>query len=152
MMVRPGRVRKNAPVEQAPFVGRVAALERLTAALAAAEAGRGSTVLLGGEAGIGKSRVAAELAARARHQGWLVLAGRCIDLIGAGVPYLPVAEAIRSLRDSSALENGPGALPALSRLVADLADPLGAAGQRPRGDDAQARLFALLAASRLWLG
>jgi len=129
-------------VEQAPFVGRVAALERLTAALSAAGSGRGSTVLVGGEAGIGKSRVAAELAARARHRGWLVLVGRCIELIGAGVPYLPVAEAIRSLRGSSALEDGPGAMPALSRLVADLADPVGAASQRPHGDDAQAWLFA----------
>ena len=52
-------------MEQAPFVGRVAALERLAGALAAAGSGRGSTVLVGGEAGIGKSRVAAELAARA---------------------------------------------------------------------------------------
>ena len=101
------------------------------AALAAAGSGRGSTVLVGGEAGIGKSRVAAELAARARDQGWLVLAGHCIDLIGAGVPYLPVAEAIRSLRGSSALGDGSRALPDLSRLVADLAEPAGATGQRP---------------------
>jgi DNA-binding CsgD family transcriptional regulator/tetratricopeptide (TPR) repeat protein len=142
VLVRADHVGKNASVEQAPFVGRAAAFERLTAALAAARSGRGSTVLVGGEAGIGKSRVAGELAALARHQGWLVLAGRCIDLIGAGVPYLPVAEAIRSLRDSSALENGSAALPALSRLVADLADPVGAASRRWHGDDAQARLFA----------
>jgi DNA-binding CsgD family transcriptional regulator/tetratricopeptide (TPR) repeat protein len=129
-------------VEQAPFVGRAAAMDRLAGALAAAGSGRGSTVLVGGEAGIGKSRVAAELAARARDQGWLVLAGHCIDLIGAGVPYLPVAEAIRSLRDSPALRDGSRALPALSRVVADLADPAAAVGQRPHGDDAQPRLFA----------
>jgi ATP/maltotriose-dependent transcriptional regulator MalT len=129
-------------VEQAPFVGRMAALARLAEALAAAAAGRGSTVLIGGPAGIGKSRVAAELAAQARDQGWLVLAGHCIDLIGAGVPYLPIAEAVRSLRGSPALGDGSSALPALSRLVADLADPAGAAGQGPHGDDVQPRLFA----------
>ena len=71
-----------------------------------------------------------------------MLAGRCIDLIGAGVPYLPVAEAVRSLRGSPALGDGSRALPALSRLVADLADPAGAAGQRPHGEDVQPRLFA----------
>ncbi len=127
---------------QAPFVGRVVALERLTAALAAAGAGRGSTVLVSGEAGIGKSRVAAELSARARGQGWLVLAGRCIDHMGAGVPYLPISEAIRSLRDSSARGDGSRTLPTLSRLVSDLADPVGGGDNRPRDEDAQARLFA----------
>ena len=129
-------------MEQTPFVGRAAALERLTAALDAAGSGRGSTVLVGGEAGIGKSRVTAELAARAGRQGWLVLAGRCIDLIGAGVPYLPVAEAIRALRGSSALGDGPGVLADLSPLVADLADPVGAGSQRSLGADVQVRLFA----------
>jgi len=92
-------------VERAPLVGRAWALERLTAALAAAGSQHGSTVLVGGEAGIGKSRIAAKLAATAREQGWLVLVGRCFDLIGAGVPYLPVAEAIRSVRGPSAPGN-----------------------------------------------
>lgn len=128
-------------MERAPFVGRTAAMDRLAGALAAAGSGRGSTVLVGGEAGIGKSRVAAELAARARDQGWLVLAGHCIDLIGVGVPYRPVAEAVRSLQGSAALEDGSRALPAVSRLVADLADPARATG-RPRGADFQPRLFA----------
>jgi len=93
-MVRAGRVRQNGcVVEQPPYVGRAAALERLAAALTETASGRGSTVLVAGEAGIGKTRLAAELTERARRQGCLVLAGRCIDLIGAGVPYLPVAEA-----------------------------------------------------------
>src|SRR5688572_15003620 len=141
-MDRVACVREDVPMEQAPFVGRAAALEQLTAALEAAGSGHGSTVLVGGEAGIGKSRITAELAARARGQGWLVLAGRCINLIGAGVPYLPVAEAIRALRGSPALGDGPGVLADLSRLVADLADPLAAGGQRSLGADVQMRLFA----------
>jgi DNA-binding CsgD family transcriptional regulator/tetratricopeptide (TPR) repeat protein len=128
-------------VAQAPFVGRVAALERLTDALAAAAAGHGSTVLVGGEAGIGKSRFAAEVADRAARAGCLVLAGRCIDLIGAGVPYLPVAEALRALHRSSSLADHPAAPPALARLVADIG---GAGVARTTDDqgDAQPRLFA----------
>ena len=138
----PDAVRENVPVGQAPFVGRVAAMEQLTAALGAARLGRGATVLVGGEAGIGKSRLAAELAARARDQGWLVLVGRCFDLIGAGVPYLPIAEAIRSLQGSSAPGDNQGAPPILSRLVADLAEPASGGNQEPHSEDSQVRLIA----------
>ena len=62
-----------------------------------AAAGHGGTVLVAGDAGIGKTRLVAELGARARAAGAQMLVGRCIDLIGAEVPYLPVAEAIRPL-------------------------------------------------------
>src|SRR5689334_18296875 len=79
------------------FVGRaheLAALERL---LAAAQAGSGATVVLGGDAGIGKTRLASELAARARDRGFHVLLGRSIDLVGTELPYQPVVEALRPL-------------------------------------------------------
>ena len=62
-----------------------------------AAAGHGGTVLVAGDAGIGKTRLVAELGERARAAGAQMLVGRCIDLIGAEVPYLPVAEAIRPL-------------------------------------------------------
>ena len=62
-----------------------------------AAAGHGGTVLVAGDAGIGKTRLVTELGARARAAGARTLVGRCIDLIGAEVPYLPVAEAIRPL-------------------------------------------------------
>jgi DNA-binding NarL/FixJ family response regulator len=86
------------------FVGRTRELERLDETLSAAAAGRGSTVLITGEAGIGKTRLVSELAARARSTGATVLVGRCIDLLGTALPYLPVAEALRPLGDA------PGAL------------------------------------------
>jgi predicted ATPase len=82
------------------FVGRTRELERLDEALSAAVAGRGSTVLITGEAGIGKTRLVSELAARARSTGATVLVGRCIDLLGTALPYLPVAEALRPLGDA----------------------------------------------------
>jgi tetratricopeptide (TPR) repeat protein len=62
-----------------------------------AAAGRGGTVLLAGDAGIGKTRLVTELGARARAAGAQPLVGRCIDLVGVEVPYLPVAEALRPL-------------------------------------------------------
>jgi predicted ATPase len=83
------------------FVGRTRELERLDETLSAAAAGRGSTVLITGEAGIGKTRLVSELAARARSTGATVLVGRCIDLLGTALPYLPVAEALRPLGDAA---------------------------------------------------
>jgi len=83
-----------------PLVGRTAELARLVAALDAALAGAGTTVLVSGEAGIGKTRLVGELAARARTAGATVLTGRCIDLVGSGLPYLAFTEAFRPLPGS----------------------------------------------------
>ena len=79
------------------FVGRLRELERLEEGIRKAAAGQGGTVLLAGDAGIGKTRLVTELGARARAAGAQTLVGRCIDLVGAEVPYLPVAEALRPL-------------------------------------------------------
>ncbi len=79
------------------LVGRGRELGELERALAAAEAGSGTTVLVAGEAGIGKTRLASELASRARHAGFEVLLGRSIDLVGTELPYQPIAEALRPL-------------------------------------------------------
>jgi DNA-binding SARP family transcriptional activator len=118
------------------IVGRAAELERLEAALNAAFDGRGTTALVSGPAGIGKTRVAAELARRARARGATVLTGRCIDVVGAALPYLPLIEALRPLRDTSALDG----LPELARLLP------GAGGAPPpaahdHAAEAQLRLF-----------
>jgi DNA-binding CsgD family transcriptional regulator/tetratricopeptide (TPR) repeat protein len=79
------------------LVGRLPELKRLEEEVRQAAAGRGGTVLMAGDAGIGKTRLVTELGARARAAGAQLLVGRCIDLVGADVPYLPVAEAIRPL-------------------------------------------------------
>ncbi|HEY1366738.1 MAG TPA: AAA family ATPase [Gaiellaceae bacterium] len=79
------------------FVGRLRELEELGCALDAAQAGTGSTVLVAGEAGIGKTSLASELAARAREGGFEVLLGRSIDLVGTELPYQPFVEALRPL-------------------------------------------------------
>ena len=79
------------------FVGRVRELGELGRVLDAARAGSGATVLVAGEAGIGKTRLASELAARARGAGFEVLLGRSIDLVGTELPYQPFVEALRPL-------------------------------------------------------
>ena len=75
------------------LVGREEETARLRAALAAAQAGRGGTVLVTGEAGIGKSRLIREIAHTARGRDFVVLAGRAV---GGGVPtpFRPFAEAL----------------------------------------------------------
>lgn len=110
------------------LVGRAGELARLRAALGAASAGRGSAVLISGEAGIGKTRLVAELADAARGCGAQVLSGRCIDLIGPGVPYYSLLEALRSVSGA----DRAGDLPDLIRLVQP--DELS-------GHDGQLRLF-----------
>jgi DNA-binding CsgD family transcriptional regulator/tetratricopeptide (TPR) repeat protein len=79
------------------FVGRVPELGALGRALDAARVGKGATALVAGEAGIGKTRLASELAARARGAGFEVLLGRSIDLVGTELPYQPFVEALRPL-------------------------------------------------------
>jgi DNA-binding CsgD family transcriptional regulator len=79
------------------FVGRARELGELERALDGTRAGSGATVLVAGEAGIGKTRLASELARRAREAGFEVLLGRSIDLVGTELPYQPFVEALRPL-------------------------------------------------------
>jgi DNA-binding CsgD family transcriptional regulator/tetratricopeptide (TPR) repeat protein len=74
-------------------IGREAETDALRSALAAAGGGAGGVMFLAGEAGIGKSRLAAELAADARVRGVPVLTGRAVPA-GAASPYRPLTEAL----------------------------------------------------------
>jgi DNA-binding CsgD family transcriptional regulator len=73
------------------LVGREREQAVLRDALAEARAGRGSLVLIGGEAGIGKTALAEATLAEAERQGALALVGRCYDLAETP-PYGPWAE------------------------------------------------------------
>jgi DNA-binding winged helix-turn-helix (wHTH) protein/tetratricopeptide (TPR) repeat protein len=92
----------------APFVGRAAALDALRAGLARAARGQGGVVLLGGEAGIGKTRLVAELAADPAAARFRVCYGACDEIAGAAA-YAPFVEALAPLRGQLA----PAALTAL---------------------------------------
>jgi len=90
------------------FVGRVLELRELEQALDAVRAGRGATVLVAGDAGIGKTRLASELARRARESGFEVLIGRSIDLVGTELPYQPFVDALRPLGEPRQLDRSTG--------------------------------------------
>ncbi|MFD0889140.1 ATP-binding protein, partial [Streptosporangium algeriense] len=76
------------------LIGRSAELSRLTALLHAASEGLAGVALVGGDAGIGKTRLVTELAEQARRDGFAVLVGQCAEL-GDALPYLPLADALR---------------------------------------------------------
>jgi DNA-binding SARP family transcriptional activator/DNA-binding GntR family transcriptional regulator len=123
------------------FVGRAAELDGLQRALGAAAAGEGNAVLIAGRAGIGKTRLTEELAELARAGGATVLHGRCIQLVGLGLPYLPLADALRPLRGSAALDRLAVELSELPRLVPELGGRLAPAAAAPTRSDSRLRLF-----------
>jgi len=111
------------------FVGRAEQLDRLQQALRSAQQGTPTTVFIGGDAGIGKSRLIGEFTARARDRGALVLEGACLELGEEGLPYAAVSEALRDLSD----EVGGAQLRQLAgEDVADLARVVpGLRGEQP---------------------
>src|SRR5436853_851950 len=97
------------PIPIPTLVGREREQATLREALAAALAGRGSLVLIGGEAGIGKTALAETLLAEATELGALVLVGRCYDL-SETPPYGPWTEALARAPRDPALPPLPAAL------------------------------------------
>jgi DNA-binding CsgD family transcriptional regulator/tetratricopeptide (TPR) repeat protein len=83
----------------AEIIGRQRELGLVDQILAQTSAGEASTLLVAGEAGVGKTRLADELGRRARQGGFLVLAGGSLELCEGGIPMAPIAEALRRLRD-----------------------------------------------------
>jgi len=132
------------------FVGRDDELERLGQFWKEATAGERRVALLAGEPGVGKTRLAAELARRVHDEGATVLAGRCDEDLG--VPYQPFVEALRHFVDHApALPGRLGryggelvrVVPELAERVPDLPVPL-----RSDPETERYRLFDAVAA---WL-
>jgi DNA-binding SARP family transcriptional activator len=134
------------PASSGSFVGRAEELATLDDALDRAMAGRGGVVLLAGEPGIGKSRLADELTGRAQARGARILLGRCWEAGGAPA-YWPWVQSLRVYvreAEPETLRAGLGAgaadlvplLPELRELFPDLGEP---AAQESEG--ARFRLF-----------
>ncbi|MFC8125099.1 AAA family ATPase [Streptomyces sp. NPDC057302] len=137
------------------FVGRADELGVLNDALARAKGttpgtGEPQALLLGGEAGVGKTRLIEEFTAAARAEGAVVALGGCVEIGADGLPFAPFSSALRSLRRQLPAEVDAAAADQEGEL-ARLLPELGEAPQRRRGTDAQhdeegmARLFELTA-------
>jgi tetratricopeptide (TPR) repeat protein len=72
-------------LQSAPFIGRAVEMAQLSGALSAALAGVGGAILIGGESGVGKSRLLSELRTHCLIQGGYVLAGQSVR--EGGLPY-----------------------------------------------------------------
>lgn len=86
-----------------PMVGREAELRELTAAAAEAATGAPRVMVVGGEAGIGKSRLIDELCA-SLDASVVVARGQCVEFGTVGVPYAPLIGVLRDLVDAVGTE------------------------------------------------
>jgi DNA-binding SARP family transcriptional activator len=135
-----------AEASSAVFVGREPELAELVSGLDDASAGRGRLFLLIGEPGVGKSRLAEELARRAHGRGAGLLIGRCWEAGGAPAfwPWVQLLRSYLRASDRSDLvsELGPGAaeiapiLPELHELIPGRPQPTA-----PEPEGARFRLF-----------
>jgi class 3 adenylate cyclase/tetratricopeptide (TPR) repeat protein len=135
------------------FVGRDGQLAQLHQLWEEARAGELRVALVGGEPGVGKTRLAAELAARAHGEGATVLAGRCDEDLG--VPYQPFVEALRHLVDHTPPQELGSRLGRyggeLARLVPELRERVPDLPPALRSDPETER-YRLFDAVASWLG
>lgn len=83
------------PIISPVLIGRMREVEVLETVLHTVEQGTGQVVLLAGEAGVGKSRLVAEIRRRAALDHWTIFAGQCFER-DALFPYAPVIDALRA--------------------------------------------------------
>ena len=142
LLSRPGRI----------FVGRERAMEQLERFWAEGTAGELRAVLVAGEPGVGKTRLATELAARVHDQGATVLAGRCDEDLG--VPYQPFVEALRHVLGHTPADDLSRRLGRyageLQRLVPEITDRLSGLPP-PLRSDPETERFRLFDAVASWL-
>src|SRR5919109_235082 len=122
------------------LVGREEQLFALEDALLAAHRGESRFVALGGEAGMGKTRLATELAKRARRLDWEVLWGACSEA-ELPLPYLPLVEALGNYLSRQDVDRLGRELGAARLELAQLFPQLGGdEAAAPLGDPLQAKL------------
>src|SRR5205807_1132102 len=81
------------PLYQTRFVGRESQLETLRESLSQACEGHGRIITIGGEPGVGKTRLASEIALEAWNSGAQLFFGRCYEQ-SETLPYIPFVEAL----------------------------------------------------------
>ncbi|MET9822057.1 AAA family ATPase [Streptomyces sp. NPDC006349] len=152
-MLGPVETRSVSPV----FVGRTGELDTLNDALARATGGAAArasatggepqALLLGGEAGVGKTRLVEEFAAAAVRRGAVVALGGCVEIGADGLPFAPFSTALRALRRHLPEELAAAAAgqeEELARLLPELGEGTPGGGGR-HDEESMARLFELTA-------
>ncbi len=127
------------------MVGRSAVVQQLQVALDSSRAGEPSHVVIGGEAGVGKTRLLTQAREMAIEQDSRVLVGGCVAMGDAGLPFAPYTEILRSL----VAQDGTASVAALAgRSATDLSRLVPALRTqeaiREDGVWAQARLYEAL--------
>jgi predicted ATPase/DNA-binding CsgD family transcriptional regulator len=134
------------------LVGRGEQMAALEAAFSSVRQGVPSAVLLGGEAGAGKSRLVSEFGTVAAATGARVLTGGCLQLGTDGLPYAPFTTVLRDLVHEMGADGVAAMLPGrttrgLARLLPELGEPDVAKAGRAETDagrdagEARAQLF-----------
>ncbi|WP_277949926.1 ATP-binding protein [Bailinhaonella thermotolerans] len=124
------------------FVGREAELSVLDETFERACEEGAAAVLLGGEAGVGKTRAIGRFAEAATTRDALVLTGNCVELSTEGLAYAPFTAALRQLVRDVGVEDVAALLPeGASRDLARLLPEFGRPDDDGETDTARARLF-----------
>ena len=139
------RIHRAEGLSREPVLGREEPLGQLRGGLDAAFDGRSALFMIGGEAGIGKSRLADELARDARARGARVVWGRCWEAGGAPA-YWPWVQVLRALlydRESVDLRSfrAPGVSSLLALIPEQRDSPLALATPPAESEGARFQLF-----------
>ncbi|MER5381347.1 AAA family ATPase [Streptomyces sp. NPDC002688] len=140
-MLGPVETRSVSPV----FVGRADELGVLSGAHSRAAEGEPQALLIGGEAGVGKTRLLEEFATAAAREGAVVACGGCVEIGADGLPFAPFSTALRALRRTLPDELAAAAAgqeEELARLLPELAETTRG---RQYEEEGMARLFELTA-------
>ena len=106
------------PGDVRELIGRKAELDELASTIGVRGEGSHRAVLLGGDAGVGKTRLLTELRDVAFGEGWRVVAGHCLDFGDSALPYLPFSEVMGRLATQvpNLLDEVAGGRPVLRAL------------------------------------
>ncbi|MCB5182919.1 helix-turn-helix transcriptional regulator [Streptomyces antimicrobicus] len=126
------------------FVGRADELAVLTDALSRAAGHEPQALLIGGEAGVGKTRLTEEFLCEATRRGAVVAVGGCVEIGAEGLPFAPFSTALRSLRRQLPEELAAAAAGQEGELARILPE-LGETPRVPHDEESTARLFELTA-------
>ncbi|WP_369696798.1 AAA family ATPase [Streptomyces sp. XD-27] len=125
------------------FIGRDHELTELSDALARAAAGETAAFLVGGEAGVGKTRLIEEFLAAAEAAGAVTAVGGCVEIGADGLPFAPVSAVLRALHRELGGDVLAQAAAGQEGELARLLPELGETTRESYDEDGRARLFEL---------